>query len=287
MKIMTNTSKLAFIAILLFALPAYADSVAGGGSGSGSSSASADASKNMGCEQAGALRLVLASVAHTCKAAEAAKGGNAPQDNLGCGAPALSSISSSLAKYQWGGAASSSGSTMTVPSGLDCSGLISAASCRSGIPIKPGNPCAVIRTSEMDQLLSSGNSCYKPIDGSKKTGQACLAAGDLVEYQHGGGGHTYAIERVDPNNCKNLCIIQEESTATGGSIECTGGGPTGDAQGLSLDDVVKANCDGNSSSNAKTKVMTYDSTKKSGCAPQPAKQISNGPNCDVGNMPNG
>jgi|GEM_PF-6506039 len=284
---MTYLNKLAFVLILLFALPALADTVAGGASSSTPASSNAD--KNMGCEQAGALRLVLAAVAKTCKAAESAKGSSGPQDNLGCGAPSLSSTSSGLAKYSWGGQAASSGSTMSVPSGLDCSGFVCAASCRSGIPIKPGNPCAVIRTSEMDQLLSSGQSCYKPIDQSKKDGQAYLTAGDLVEYQHSGksGGHTFAIERVDPNDCHKLCIIQEEGTNTGGFIQCTGDGPTGDGQGVSLDDVVKANCSGSSSASGKTKVMSYSSSAKSGCAPQPAKQISNGQSCDVGNMPNG
>lgn len=284
---MINMSKFLFVVTLFFALPADADSVAGGGSGGASGATSSNADKNMGCAQAGALRLVLASVAHSCQAAESAKGGPAPQDNMGCGAPSLSSTSSGLAKYTWGGAANASGSTMSVPSGLDCSGFVCAASCRSGIPIKPGNACAVIRTSEMDQLLSSGQSCYKPIDQSKKSGQSYLTAGDLVEYQHGGGsgGHTFAIERVDPNDCHKLCIIQEEGSKTGGFIQCTGGA-TGDAQGMALDDVVKANCSGSSSSSAQTKIMTYDSAK-SGCQPQPAKQISNGQNCDVGNMPNG
>jgi len=283
---MTKTIKSALVVSLLFGInvPSYADNVTD--SGAGSPSNSGNGNKALGCEQAGALRLVLAAVAHTCKAEESAKGGAAPQDNLGCGAPSLSSTSSNEAKYVWGGKAEMGGSSITIPSGLDCSGLICAASCRSGIPIKPGNPCAAIGTSEMDQLLSSGQSCYQPINGSKAEGQSHLSAGDLVEYQHDGksGGHTYAIERVDPNNCKDLCIIQEESTKTGGGTECTGGGPTGDAQGLSLQDVIQANCSGNSSANDKTKVMSFDSKK---CQPQTPKQISNGPNCDVGEMPRG
>lgn len=289
MKFMTNTIPMACVAFLLFGfnLPSYGDTVAGGGGSSTVSSSSAD--KAAGCQTAGAMRLVLDSVAHTCQASASAQG-SMPEDNLGCGAPSQEGNSKSMAKYVWGGKAQMGGSTMTVPSGLDCSGLICAGACRAGIPIQPGNACAALDTKAMDQLFSSGASCYKPIDGNGGTGQSHLQAGDLIEYQHDGksGGHTYAIERTDPNDCHKVCIIQEESTKTGGGITCTGGGPTGDAQGLSLDDVIQANCSGSGAggANAKTKVMRYDPSK-SGCQEQNPKPISNGQNCDVGEMPRG